>query len=92
MNIARSALSFGSGPLGVPLVGPHLSISSAKRPSGGTRARGGATVTLLLELGVPPHVQALARYADVDITFKIYAHTNLDAMREAVKRLNDLLG
>jgi integrase len=49
-------------------------------------------VTLLLELGVPPHlVQAIARHADVDITMKIYAHSNLDAMREAVKRLDDRL-
>ena len=49
-------------------------------------------VTLLLELGVPPHlVQAIARHADVDITMKIYAHSNLDAMRETVKRLDDRL-
>jgi hypothetical protein len=32
-------------------------------------------VTLLLELGVPPHVvQAIARHAHVDITLKIYTH------------------
>jgi integrase len=50
-------------------------------------------VTLLLELGVPPHiVQAIARHANVDITLKIYAHANLDAMRAAVKRLDDHLG
>ncbi len=50
-------------------------------------------VTLLLELGVPPHlVQAIARHADVDITLKIYAHSNLDAMRAAVKRLDDYIG
>jgi integrase len=49
-------------------------------------------VTLLLDLGVPPHlVQAIARHADVDITLKIYAHTNLDAMREGLKRLDDRL-
>lgn len=42
-------------------------------------------VSLLLQLGTPPHVvQAIARHADVDITLSIYAHTNLDAMREAV--------
>ena len=41
---------------------------------------------------VPPHiVQAIARHAHVDITLKIYAHTNLDVMREAVKRLDDRL-
>lgn len=50
-------------------------------------------VTLLLELGVSPHlVQAIARHAHVDITLMIYAHTNLDAMRAAVKRHDDYLG
>jgi integrase len=49
-------------------------------------------VTLLLELGVPPHlVQAIARHAHVDITLKIYAHSNLDAMREGMRRLDDRL-
>ncbi|GAB4053413.1 site-specific integrase [Catellatospora paridis] len=49
-------------------------------------------VTLLLELGVPPHtVQALARHADVDITLKVYARTNLEAIRQAAKRLDDHL-
>jgi integrase len=49
-------------------------------------------VTPLLDLGVPPHlVQAIARHADVDITLKIYAHTNLDAMRAGPKRLDDYL-
>ena len=42
-------------------------------------------VSLLLALKVPPHVvQAIARHADVEITLAIYAHTNLDQMREAV--------
>jgi hypothetical protein len=36
-------------------------------------------------------VQAIARHAHVDITLKIYAHANLDAMREALKRLDDQL-
>jgi integrase len=45
-------------------------------------------VTLLLELGAPPHVvQAIARHADLDVTLGIYAHTNLDAMREALDRI-----
>ena len=49
-------------------------------------------VTLLLELGVPPHiVQALARHANIEITMKIYAHANLDVMRAAAKRLDDHL-
>lgn len=42
-------------------------------------------VSLLLELGTPPHVvQQIARHADVDVTLSIYAHTNLAAMREAL--------
>ena len=42
-------------------------------------------MSLLLALKVPPHVvQAIARHADVEITLAIYAHTNLDQMREAV--------
>ncbi|PZS39351.1 MAG: hypothetical protein DLM62_08745 [Pseudonocardiales bacterium] len=32
-------------------------------------------VSLLLELGTPPHVvQAIARHADLDVTMRIYAH------------------
>lgn len=39
---------------------------------------------LVMELDVPPHVvQAIARHADVKITLKVYAHANLDAMRQA---------
>jgi Phage integrase family len=46
-------------------------------------------VSLLLELGTPPHVvQAIARHADLDITMRIYAHTNLDSMREAVDKID----
>jgi integrase len=46
-------------------------------------------VSLLMERGVAPHVvQAIARHADVKITLKIYAHTNLDVMREAMGRLD----
>ena len=45
-------------------------------------------VTLLLELGRPPHVKAIARHADLDVTLSIYAHTNLDAMREALDAID----
>ncbi|GAA4774935.1 site-specific integrase [Actinomycetospora chlora] len=42
-------------------------------------------VSLLLDLGTPPHVvQAIARHAHIDVTMAIYAHTNLDAMRQAL--------
>jgi len=46
-------------------------------------------VSLLLELGTPPHVvQAIARHADLDVTMKIYAHTNLDTMRQALDKID----
>lgn len=46
-------------------------------------------VTLLLDAGTLPHiVQAIARHADLDVTMSIYAHTNLDAMREALDRID----
>lgn len=58
-----------------------------QRRAGGRRPEAAAR-RLRLESGVPPHlVQAIARHADVDITLKIYAHTNLDARREGMKRL-----
>jgi integrase len=46
-------------------------------------------VSLLLELGTPPHVvQAIARHADLDVTMRIYAHTNLDTMRQALDKID----
>ncbi len=46
-------------------------------------------VSMLMELGVQPHVvQAIARHADVKITLKVYSHTNLAAMRQALGKLN----
>lgn len=49
-------------------------------------------VSLLMELGVPPHVvQAIARHADVKITLKVYSHTSLDAMRQALGKLDGRL-
>ncbi len=36
----------------------------------------------------PPHVvQRIARHADLDVTLGIYAHTNFDAMREALDKI-----
>jgi integrase len=49
-------------------------------------------VSVLMDLGVPPHVvQAIARHSDVKITLQIYAHTNLTAMREALDKLHGWL-
>ncbi len=46
-------------------------------------------VSLLLALKTPPHVvQAIARHADIDVTMTIYAHTNLDAMRDALAQID----
>lgn len=45
-------------------------------------------VTLLLNLGVPPHiVQAIARHTDVYVTMSIHAHPDLDAMRKAMESI-----
>ncbi|MET7748322.1 hypothetical protein [Micromonospora sp. NPDC005367] len=49
-------------------------------------------MSLLMELGVPPYVvQAIARHADVKITLRVYAHANLDAMRQALGKLDGRL-
>jgi integrase len=49
-------------------------------------------VSMLMDLGVPPHVvQAIARHADVKLTLKVYSHTNLDAMRQALGKLDGRL-
>jgi hypothetical protein len=45
-----------------------------------------------MEMGVPPHiVQAIARHADVKIALKIYSHTNLESMRQALGKLDGRL-
>ncbi|MCO1617286.1 hypothetical protein M8C11_21475 [Micromonospora sp. CPM1] len=47
---------------------------------------------MLMELGVPPHVvQAIARHADVKITLKIHSHANVDAMHQALGKLDGRL-
>ena len=49
-------------------------------------------MSVLMDLGVPPHtVQAIARHSDVKITLKIYAHSNLKAMREALDKIDGWL-
>jgi len=77
-------------------VGTPIEPRSLNRHFHGIRTRAGlpdvrlhdfrhTVVSLLLELGTPPHVvQAIARHADLDVTLSIYAHTNLDAMRQAL--------
>ncbi len=47
---------------------------------------------MLMELGVPPHVvQAIAKHTDVKLTLNVYSHANLDAMREALGKLDGRL-
>jgi integrase len=81
-------------------VGTPIEPRSLNRHFDGIRTRAGlpsvrlhdlrhTVVSLLLELGTPPHiVQAIARHADLEITLSIYAHTNLDAMREALDKID----
>ena len=49
-------------------------------------------VTLLLDLGVPPHiVQQIAGHSGIEVTMTVYAHASLDEMRKALNRLGDRL-
>ncbi|MCU1627192.1 MAG: integrase family protein, partial [Pseudonocardia sp.] len=50
-------------------------------------------VTLLLGLGVPPHiVQEIVGHADMSVTLGIYAHVSLKDKREALGLLQERLG
>jgi integrase len=50
-------------------------------------------VTLLLDLGTPPHiVQAIAGHSHIDVTMTIYAHAALDEQAAALRKLGDALG
>lgn len=49
-------------------------------------------VTLLLDLGVPPHVvMQIAGHSDLDVTMGVYAHASLDEKRRALARLGEAL-
>jgi len=49
-------------------------------------------VTLLLDLGVPPHVvRELVGHSDIGVTMTIYAHVSLDEKRKAMAKLGDAL-
>jgi integrase len=50
-------------------------------------------VTLLLDLGVPPHVvRDIVGHSDIEVTMTIYAHVSLDEKRRALGKLGDALG
>ncbi|WP_344085233.1 tyrosine-type recombinase/integrase [Luedemannella helvata] len=49
-------------------------------------------VTLLLDLGVPPHiVRDIVGHSDIGVTMKIYAHASLDEKRAALRKLDERL-
>jgi integrase len=49
-------------------------------------------VSLLLDLGVPPHVvREIVGHADVQITMAIHAHASDQEKRSALRRLGDSL-
>lgn len=49
-------------------------------------------VSMLRELGVPPHVvQAIARHSDVKLTLTVSSHADLEAMRQALGKLDGQL-
>jgi integrase len=50
-------------------------------------------VTLLLDLGVPPHiVRDIVGHSDIEVTMTIYAHVSLDEKRKALRKLGEALG
>ena len=50
-------------------------------------------VSLLLALGVQPHVvRDIVGHSDIDVTMTIYAHAALDDKRAALRKLGDALG
>jgi integrase len=50
-------------------------------------------VSLLLALGVPPHiVRDIVGHSDIEVTMTIYAHAALDEKRAALGKLGDVLG
>jgi integrase len=50
-------------------------------------------VTLLLDLGVPPHVvREIVGHSDIGVTMTIYAHASLDEKRKALGKLGEAIG
>lgn len=47
-------------------------------------------VTLLLDLGAPPHVvREVVGHSDIEVTMTIYAHVSLDEKRKALGKLGE---
>jgi integrase len=50
-------------------------------------------VSLLLDMGVPPHVvREIVGHSDIEVTMTIYAHASLDEKRKALGKLGAALG
>jgi integrase len=50
-------------------------------------------VTLLLDLGTPPHVvREIVGHSDTEVTMTIYAHVSLEDKRKALGKLGEALG
>jgi integrase len=50
-------------------------------------------VTLLLDLGTPPHVvREIVGHSAIEVTMTIYAHVSLDEKRKALSKLGEALG
>jgi integrase len=50
-------------------------------------------VTLLLDLGTPPHVvREIVGHSAIEVTVTIYAHVSLDEKRKAPRKLGEALG
>ncbi len=50
-------------------------------------------VTLLVDLGTPPHVvQEIVGHSAVEVTMTIYAHVSLAEKRKALGKLGEALG
>ncbi|MEV4296534.1 tyrosine-type recombinase/integrase [Microbispora rosea] len=49
-------------------------------------------VSLLLEMGIPPHiVREIVGHSDIEVTMTIYAHASLDEKRRALGKLGEAL-
>jgi integrase len=49
-------------------------------------------VTLLLDVGAPPHVvREIVGHSDIEVTMTIYAHVSLDEKRKALGKLGEVL-
>ena len=49
-------------------------------------------VTLLLDLGVPPHVvREIVGHSAIEVTMTIYAHASLEEKRKALDKLGEAL-